>query len=479
MRKKFLSGLGVILLLNVLIKPTYVLGIEAAVQNAVGAESFGLYAAILSLSFLFNIVLDFGMTNFNTRNIAQNQQLLNKHFSGLFSLRFLLAIIYFIFIFSVGVALGYLKDNWLIFTLLSINQFLASGILYLRSNLNGLLLFKQDAVVSVMDRALLIIGLGSLLLFPEYFGAFQIEWLVIGQTIAYGVAFLFAFAMVFRNLDAFRIQLKLPFAWMILKKSLPFALLILLSMAYYKTDSVMLERMLPNGDYHAGIYAMGFRFFEASNMIGFLFAGLLLPLFSRLFKLQESIDEVAQVAFQMLLSLGVILGAFCYLYGSEILHLFYSNHQAEALIPFQLLMSAFIFVLVGYLFSTILTAKGELKKMNFLAIGGVVLNIGLNVLLIQKWQETGSALASLITQGLVCLLQIILVIRLVKLRFSTKTILRMTFFLTLVGILMVSFTIIRWTWWLEGGFFIALTAVCAILTGFLQINQLAELFDRR
>lgn len=478
MRKTFLSGLGIVLLLNVMIKPAYVLGIEAAVQNAVGAESYGLYAAILSLSFLFNIVLDFGMTNFNTRNIAQNQQLLNKHFSGLFSLRFVLAVVYFVLIFSVGSALGYLKDSWFIFTLLSINQFLASGILYLRSNLNGLLLFKQDAVVSVLDRALLIIGLGIILLFPEHFGSFQIEWLVIAQSIAYGFTFLFAFAMVFRKLEAFRIQLKLPFAWMIIKKSLPFALLILLSMAYYKTDSVMLERMLPDGDYHAGIYAMGFRFFEASNMIGFLFAGLLLPLFSRLFKLQESIAEVAQTAFQMLLSLGIILASFCYLYGSNILNLFYSNHQSEALLPFQLLMCAFVFVLVGYLFSTILTAKGELKKMNFLAVGGVALNIGLNIILIQKWQETGSALASLITQGLVCLLQIGLVLHLVKLRFRTKTILSMIFFLLLVGILMVSFTIIHWTWWLEGGLFVILTSACAVLTGFVQIKQFAELFDR-
>ena len=141
-------------------------------------------------------------------------------------------------------------------------------------------------------------------------------------------------------------------------------------------------------------------------------------------------------------------------------------------------MGAFIFVLVGYLFSTILTAKGELPKMNLLAVGGVVLNVGLNVVLIQKWQEMGSALASLITQGLVCLLQIILVIHLVKLRFSSRTLLRMTFFLLLVGILMVSFTIIHWTWWLEGGLFIILSTMCAVLTGFVQIKQFTELFDR-
>jgi O-antigen/teichoic acid export membrane protein len=47
---------------------------------------------------------------------------------------------------------------------------------------------------------------------------------------------------------------------MILKKSAPFALLVLMMTFYYRIDSVMLERMLPNGSEQSGIYAMGFRF---------------------------------------------------------------------------------------------------------------------------------------------------------------------------------------------------------------------------
>jgi O-antigen/teichoic acid export membrane protein len=46
----------------------------------------------------------------------------------------------------------------------------------------------------------------------------------------------------------------------------------------------MLERMLEDGKTQAGIYANGFRFFEAANNIAFLFASLLLPLFSNLLK---------------------------------------------------------------------------------------------------------------------------------------------------------------------------------------------------
>ncbi|MGB1031019.1 MAG: oligosaccharide flippase family protein, partial [Flavobacteriales bacterium] len=95
-RKQFLSSLGLLLLLNLMIKPIYVLCIETGVQNVVGPEVFGIYSAILSVTFLLNIFLDAGITNFNTRNIAQHQQLLQKHFSGIISLRLFLGVIYFV-----------------------------------------------------------------------------------------------------------------------------------------------------------------------------------------------------------------------------------------------------------------------------------------------------------------------------------------------------------------------------------------------
>ncbi|MGB0423701.1 MAG: oligosaccharide flippase family protein [Flavobacteriales bacterium] len=476
-RKQFLSSLGLLLLLNLMIKPLYVLCIETGVQNVVGPEVFGIYSAILSVTFLLNIFLDAGITNFNTRNIAQHQQLLQKHFSGIISLRLFLGVIYFIALFIAGYFLQYVQSHLFIFILLGINQFLVSGILYLRSNLAGLMLFKRDALVSTLDRFILLISMGTLLLFPGYFGEFKIEWLVIGQTYAYGIAFLVAFAMVSHRMEKTSFQWNLPFAKMILKKSLPFALLILLSMAYYKTDAVMLEQLLDNGDFHAGIYAMGFRFFEASNMIGFLFAGLLLPLFSRLFKEESSIESIAQSAFQLLFTGGFVLALFCLLIGENLLDLFYTQHVDLAVMPFKLLMCAFFFVMLTYLFGTILTAKGELKWLNKMALLGVVLNVGLNYFLIQSHQAVGSALASLITQGLVAIIQIILVMKVTGIRFQSSTIRSLLLFTSMCGGVFYFFTIIELNWLLEGGLFLFSCAGFALLSKFVHLGQFKELFQ--
>ena len=182
MQKKFLTNLGLLLFLNLLIKPFWVLGIDRSVQNAVGAEDFGFYFSILNFSFLFNILLDLGITNFNNRNIAQNSHLLNKHFSSILILKLLLLSVYVFFTFAIGLIIGY---NILQFKMLAwviVNQFLLSFVLYLRSNISGLLMFKTESFLSVLDRLLMIIFCSVLLWGNVTESKFRIEWFIYTQT---------------------------------------------------------------------------------------------------------------------------------------------------------------------------------------------------------------------------------------------------------------------------------------------------------
>jgi len=79
MQKRFLSNLFLSLFLNFLIKPVSVLVIDAGVQRHVGNEAYGQYFALLSLTLITNIILDIGINNFTTRNIAQNQDVISIH----------------------------------------------------------------------------------------------------------------------------------------------------------------------------------------------------------------------------------------------------------------------------------------------------------------------------------------------------------------------------------------------------------------
>ena len=52
MRKTFLSHLFLIVLLNLLVKPLAIFGIDAQVQNEVGAAEYGFYFSLLNFTML-------------------------------------------------------------------------------------------------------------------------------------------------------------------------------------------------------------------------------------------------------------------------------------------------------------------------------------------------------------------------------------------------------------------------------------------
>jgi O-antigen/teichoic acid export membrane protein len=415
-----------------LVKPFWVLGIDRTVQNVVGAEEYGFYFSLFSFSLLLNILLDVGITNFNNRNIAQNSNLLSKSLSNIVSLKFFLALIYFAVTLISAFFISYEWRQIKLLLLLVFNQFLASFILYLRSNISGLHFFKTDSLLSVLDRSLMIIICGLLLWGNVIDSPFKIEWFVYAQTLSYLITSLIAFIIVYNKAAFLKININRKYFIAILKKSYPFALLTLLMAFYYRIDSVMIERMLPDGKEQAGIYAQAFRLLDAVTMFAFLFAGILLPMFSRMISKGEKINKLTQFSFSLLIVPVIIFSLTSFSYSKEIIDLLYIEHIAISANIFAILMLCFIGISTAYIFGTLLTANGNLKYLNIMALAGVTVNILLNIILIPRYQAMGSAVASLVTQSLTALIQVVLVKKVFDFRINYKKILSLILFTIIV-----------------------------------------------
>lgn len=443
MQKKFLTNLALLLFLNLLVKPFWVLGIDRSVQNAVGSEDFGFYFFLLNFSFLYSIFLDLGITNFNNRNIAQNSHLLNKHFSGILILKTLLGVLYILILFIIGWIIGYNSKQFGMLSWIALNQFLLSFILYLRSNISGLLLFKTDSFLSVLDRLLMILFCSILLWGNITNGQFKIEWFVYAQTAAYGTTFLIALLVVIKKAAFRKLTWNLPFLLMILKKSAPYALLVLLMAQYNRIDTVIIERLLPEnvGEQQVGVYAQAYRLLDAANMIAFLFAVLLLPIFARMIKLKQSVEDLVKLSFSILFATSVVAAIGSFFYSTEIMEWLYPQHSLEteslylvrlqqSSLIFSLLMFGFIAMSTVYIFGTLLTANGSLKQLNIVAAGGVIISVTINFILIPRMQAVGSAYASLSAQFITCIAQVILVVYLFKFRINYKYLLVLLVFVS-------------------------------------------------
>lgn len=414
--RKLVSGLFWVLFANLLVKPFWILGIEVEVQNAVGDAMYGFYAALFSFSYIFNILLDLGVTNFNTRNIAQHPQLITKHLSGILGIKVCLLALYLVVTFSVGLVMGYGSDEFRLLALLTLCQFLNSLILYLRSNFEGLLLFKWDSLFSVLDRLLMILICGCLLWSPLR-ARFNIYWFVYAQLAAYGVTALLALAVIARKAHFRRLRWDHRFFLVILRKSAPFALLVLLMASYNRIDPILLRQMA--SDAEAGIYAGAFRLLDALTMVAYLVSVPLLPVFSRLCAERKPVADSISIVFwpMMLFAVGTAVG--CALFAEPLMQWRYHEHFANYVPVFRVVIFGIIPISITYIFGTLLTAGGHLRQLNIFAAASLVLNVVINMLFIPRYGAVGSAWASLTAQSFMAVAQLVLAIRLFRLPWAT------------------------------------------------------------
>lgn len=472
MKKRFITNLALLVFLNLLIKPFWFFGIEVGVQNQVGEEIYGFYFSLFNFAFILNILLDLGINNFNNRAISRDHRLLQDHLAAIIPLKLFLSLIYAGIVLITGKLIGYSPEQFKMLWILVMNQFLASFILYFRTNISGLQYYRTDSLMSVMDRSLMILFTGLLLWGNFTREPFKIEWFVYAQTASYSLTLITSAVIVRYRAGTFFRRINLRNSFRILKLSYPFALLILLMSLFNRVDSVMLERLLPEiGKEQAGIYAQSFRIFDAASQFSLLFAMLLLPMFSKMISQNENVNDLIRIAMPLLMVAGLTAAISCNYYKQEVIDLLYVAHSPYSSKIFGILMIGFLFISTSYLYGTLLTANNNLRHLNILAASTVVINITLNLILIPKYQAYGAAISSLISQGYYAVAQVILAVYLIRIPINGDILVRLGGFLVIS--LIVGYLTLLIPGWIPG--FLILLASCLISSLALGLIRPAEL----
>src|SRR5215813_1968479 len=103
---KFYSSLLLLIILNAIIKPFWIFGIDRQVQNITGAAEYGTYFSLLNLSIVFGFLLDWGLTNFMNRELAAKKTELQKQLGSFILLKIVFAIVYTFVVIIVAVLSG-------------------------------------------------------------------------------------------------------------------------------------------------------------------------------------------------------------------------------------------------------------------------------------------------------------------------------------------------------------------------------------
>jgi O-antigen/teichoic acid export membrane protein len=477
LKRKFVTNLGFFLVLNLLIKPVYVFAIDRVVQNTVGAEIYGRFFTLLNIAFIFQIILDLGIENFIRKEIARHPEKASYYFSNIIVLKLILFLPYFIVCCSVAFFQNYLSGDYqALFLLILLNQFLASFILFIRANLGGLQFFKTESFVSVADRSLMIIIVGTLLLYPLTKSVFRISWFIIAQTISYGITLISGIILLKKKSLSFTKQIDLKQFGPIIKSLLPYATLVLLMAFYYRADSIFLGLLLPDGDEQAGIYAHGFRILDFMSNYALLFPILLIPLFSGSIHEKKKVDSLLELSSLLLIvpSFAVITPAV--LYRRELFDVLYNEHIELSANAFAILTISFLGMCISYTFGALLTANGNLKQLNIMAAFAVLVSLLLNLILIPRYKVLGATIANASAQLLTVFIHIALAWKIFKLKFNPVLLLKLAGFFIFQLILAI---ILKRSdlHWLYGSVILAGASILfAVVTRLLNIKGFLIIF---
>jgi O-antigen/teichoic acid export membrane protein len=135
-------------------------------------------------------------------------------------------------------------------------------------------------------------------------------------------------------------------------------------------------------------------------------------------------------------------------------------------------MLCFTAVSTTYIFGTLLTANGNLKQLNSMAIIGICINLVLNFILIPRYKALGSAYSSLVTQFFTAGIQIYFAYQIFKFKVNVRLIVSLLIFI--LGIVVFNYASRSFTsnWMVNFAIMLAFSGIWAFVSGLINLKSI-------
>jgi len=387
----FYKGISWLLILNLLIKPIWIFAIDRKVQILIGNTAYGEYFSINNFCLVLYVLADAGISNMLNQKLSFYKE---YDLKKLWTAKIILTTLYVIISLFIG-WLNHLDIELLLYVVLI--QALTSFLVFTRSIITAHQLFMTDAIISIIDKTLMIIICGTII----YSFAASMNLMVFLKVQLFCTAAALLVSLFFALRKEYK-QSHVPINLKtVLIQLLPFSLILFLMSVHYRLDGFLLLKLFPgNGAEESGIYAKGYRLLDAGNMVGYLAASFLMPFIARNYNHTTLIKRTVSIVGQSILTISFSVVLFFLIFGSWIdMHLYKVsiNYDIEVL---QLCMLALPGYYLVHIYSSVLTAKADYWRLINVLIVSVLVNLIANLILIPLYGALGCCVSAILSQYL-------------------------------------------------------------------------------
>jgi len=355
--------------------------------NAIGDSGFGRLQTAVTYGLLISVLADLGLSSLYVREGARHPESINRFLNTVMSAKALLLAG------CLPLLAGLLYIAGLHSLLLPTFAILVlSGYsLLLRNTLYALQRLGFE-IASIVPESLVLLGL-----------------VIAGAASHQGVAyFLWAYALSYAATCGYfavvlitagivrprwEMDLKLLRPWLV--AGLPFAITYIFTTVYFKVDIPILQRFRSYEE--VGWYSLAYKPFESLLFVPVTLRAVIFPIMSVYHRTAP--DRVAPLAgklFKALAALGWPLSLGTFLLAPQLSDAFHLFPQSAAALRILALAIAFMFV--DNTFAATLNAIDKQKVFAYIALAGLLINVGLNLILIPLMGYLGASWAVVITE---------------------------------------------------------------------------------
>ncbi|MHB8159383.1 MAG: flippase [Thermoleophilia bacterium] len=357
-----------------------------------GPGNYGKYVFAFSLAEIFSILGDIGLHEYSIREMARRPELLRQRLAGILVLKTLLSSTSAIIMLAILPLMGKDRSTSLAVVAFALAQigyswfygstiaFAARQDMHIQASLwlmEKVLFAAAGVVVIIAGRGFVAVALSNT--FVQFFGG----------VIAVGIAW--------RKYGPFARRLERDQWGGYLKAALPFGLIVAFYLVYFRIDSVMISFF--RGDDEVGQYGAAYNLVSA---LLFLPAGLVAALFPRLAGAfnspEDNLDWPFQRAARWLLALSLPMAVGIWLLAEPLILALLQDTYLPAATAFAILGWTLPVWFITFLQGNLLTIIERQKAVAVVGLANMILNIGMNLVVIPRFGFTGAAVTTLITE---------------------------------------------------------------------------------
>lgn len=412
-----------------------------------GQNGYGEFSTILAFLFVFSIFADLGLYSITIKEISksENNEEENKIVSNVFTLRFVSSLVFFSLAVIAGLFFPYSYQ-------IKIGIFIGA-LGYLAQSTSQVLLavfqkYLAMEKVAIAECSTRLVQLGLTFFFVHSnFGFFGIIWaFTISSLINLIILYISA-----KKYVSFKFKADLSFWKKIILHSYPLALGGVLTMFYFKFDTVLLSLMKPSAD--VGIYSLPYRILEILIFFPSIFTGLVMPVMSKyVLTDKDKFKSVIQKSLDMLILSATPLIIGTLLLSKKIIIFLSGEEFIKSADVFNILIFATFIIFISHLFYNIILVLDKQKSFIWIFGSGAVLNIILNIILIPRYSYIATSITTVITEFIVAGLMFYIISKNLKYLLSFKLFFKSLFASMGMGL---------------GLYFIKLPLIIAIIFGIL------------